>query len=110
MVSIILKFHAIPLPFHETKVTVIQKSRLKFTDAKHLKLHHSTKGQSNTPRRWFTNRSSYGRVDYYNQAGFVDRPRRNDCTAGQMDGEAGWWTTSGNIGPPPPTSKGHGSG
>ena len=22
-------------------------------------------------------------------------------TAGQMDGEAGWWTTSGNIGLPP---------
>ena len=34
--------------------------------------------------------------------GFVDRPRRSDCTAGQMDGEAGWWTTSGNIGLPPP--------
>ena len=34
-------------------------------------------------------------------AGFVDRPRRSDCTAGQMDGEAGWWTTSGNIGLPP---------
>ena len=32
--------------------------------------------------------------------GFVDRPRRSDCTAGQMDGEAGWWTTSGNIGLP----------
>ena len=31
----------------------------------------------------------------------VDRPRRSDCTAGQMDGEAGWWTTSGNIGLPP---------
>ena len=31
----------------------------------------------------------------------MDRPRRNDCTAGQMDGEAGWWTTSGNIGLPP---------
>ena len=30
--------------------------------------------------------------------GFVDRPRRSDCTAGQMDREAGWWTTSGNIG------------
>ena len=30
--------------------------------------------------------------------GFVDRPRRSDCTAGQIDGEAGWWTTSGNIG------------
>ena len=30
--------------------------------------------------------------------GFVDRPRQSDCTAGQMDGEAGWWTTSGNIG------------
>ena len=29
--------------------------------------------------------------------GFVDRPRRSDCTAGQMDGEAGWRTTSGNI-------------
>ena len=41
--------------------------------------------------------------------GFVDRPRRSDCTAGQMDGEAGWWTTCGNIGLPP-TSKGHGSG
>ena len=23
--------------------------------------------------------------------GFVDRPRRSDRTAGQMDGEAGWW-------------------
>ena len=33
--------------------------------------------------------------------GFVDRPRRSDCTAGQMDGEAGWWTTRGNIGLPP---------
>ena len=33
--------------------------------------------------------------------GFVDRPRRSDCTAGQMDGEAGWWTTNGNIGLPP---------
>ena len=33
--------------------------------------------------------------------GFVERPRRSDCTAGQMDGEAGWWTTSGNIGLPP---------
>ena len=36
-------------------------------------------------------------------SGFVDRPRRSDCTAGQMDGEAGWWTTSGNIGFPPLT-------
>ena len=27
--------------------------------------------------------------------------RRSDCTAGQMDGEAGWWTTCGNIGLPP---------
>ena len=33
--------------------------------------------------------------------GFVDRPRRSDCTAGQMDGKAGWWITSGNIGLPP---------
>ena len=32
---------------------------------------------------------------------FVDRPRRSDCTADQMDGETGWWTTSGNIGLPP---------
>ena len=31
----------------------------------------------------------------------MDRPRRSDCTAGQMDGEAGWWTTSGSIGLPP---------
>ena len=40
---------------------------------------------------------------------FVDRPRRSDCTAGQMDREAGWWTTSGNIGLPPLAS-GHVSG
>ena len=31
----------------------------------------------------------------------MDRPRRSDCTAGQMDEEAGWWTTSWNIGLPP---------
>ena len=30
--------------------------------------------------------------------GFEVRPRRSYCTAGQMDGEAGWRTTSGNIG------------
>ena len=30
----------------------------------------------------------------------VDGPRRGDCTAGQMDGEAGWWTASGKIGFP----------
>ena len=41
--------------------------------------------------------------------GFVDRPHRSDCTAGQMDGEAGWWTTSRKISLPP-NSKGHGSG
>ena len=33
--------------------------------------------------------------------GFVDRPCRSNCTAGEMDGEPGWWTTSGNIGLPP---------
>ena len=27
---------------------------------------------------------------------------RSDCTAGQMDGETGWWTTNGKIGLPPP--------
>ena len=32
--------------------------------------------------------------------GFVDRPRRGDCTAGQMDEESGWWTTSEKIGLP----------
>ena len=42
--------------------------------------------------------------------GFGCRPRQSDCTAGQMDGEASWWTTGGNIDSPPPTSKGHGSG
>ena len=30
--------------------------------------------------------------------GFVDMPRWIDCTASQMDGEAGWWTTSGKTG------------
>ena len=28
-------------------------------------------------------------------------PPECDCTDGQMDEEAGWWTTSGNIGLPP---------
>ena len=37
--------------------------------------------------------------------GFADRPCRSGCTAGQMDGETGWWTTNRNI-----THKGHGSG
>ena len=37
--------------------------------------------------------------------GFVDRPRRGDCSVGQMDGEAGWWTTSGKIGHPPPLAR-----
>ena len=29
--------------------------------------------------------------------GFVDRPLRREDTAGQMDGEAGCWTTNGKI-------------
>ena len=33
---------------------------------------------------------------------FVDNPNRSYGTAGQMDGEAGWWTTRGDIGLPPP--------
>ena len=32
--------------------------------------------------------------------GFVDGPRRVDCTAVQMDGEACWWTANGKIGIP----------
>ena len=35
--------------------------------------------------------------------GFVDRPHQSAYSAGQMDGEAGWWTTIGNIGLPPLT-------
>ena len=33
--------------------------------------------------------------------GFVDRPCWSDCTADQMDGEVGWWNSSGKIGLPP---------
>ena len=33
--------------------------------------------------------------------GVVDKPRLSDCTAGQRDEEAGWWTTSEKIGLPP---------
>ena len=32
---------------------------------------------------------------------WVDRPRRSECTAGQIDGVAGWWSTIRNIGLPP---------
>ena len=32
---------------------------------------------------------------------WIGKPRRSECTAGQMDGEAGWWTTSGKIVLPP---------
>ena len=35
--------------------------------------------------------------------GFVDRPCRSNCTAGQMDREVVWWTTNWNIRLPPPT-------
>ena len=31
---------------------------------------------------------------------FADKPRRTDCICVQMDGEAGWWTTSGTVGFP----------
>ena len=31
----------------------------------------------------------------------MDRPRLGDNTAGQIDGEADWWTTSGKMGLPP---------
>ena len=37
--------------------------------------------------------------------GPLDRPRRRDGTAGQMDGEAGRWTTNGKIGLPPTLEK-----
>ena len=30
----------------------------------------------------------------------MDRPRRSDCTAVHMDGDTGWWSTSGKIGLP----------
>ena len=33
--------------------------------------------------------------------GFVNRPLRSDCTAGQIDGEAYWWTTIWKIELPP---------
>ena len=38
--------------------------------------------------------------------GFVDRPRRNDCTAGQIS----WLVDHKREHRTPPTSKGHGSG
>ena len=40
-------------------------------------------------------------IHHISTPGFMDRPRRSDCTAGQMNGEPGWWTTSGKIGLPP---------
>ena len=33
----------------------------------------------------------------------MDIPRWSNCTAGQMDGKADWWTTSGKIGLSPLT-------
>ena len=43
--------------------------------------------------------------------GFVVIPRRSVGTACQMEGKAGWWTTSGNIGlPPPPLARVKGVG
>ena len=40
-------------------------------------------------------------MHYIVSPGSIDKPRQSDCTGGQMDREAGWWTTSGNIGLPP---------
>ena len=42
--------------------------------------------------------------------GFVDRPRRSDCTADQMDGEAAWQVDHRREHQTPPTSKGHWNG
>ena len=47
---------------------------------------------------WAMDEVSAGHVTGTRGSGIVDRPRRSDCTAGQMYGEAGWWTTSGNNG------------
>ena len=39
-------------------------------------------------------------------SGFVDRPHRSDCTAGQMEEEAGWWDHKReHRTPPPPLAK-----
>ena len=75
---------------HKVKVAVIQESKLTLNsrDTKHPELHHRKKRPSSRPRRWFTHidsqinkllledrftrcsgRSSFGRVDYYSQAG-----------------------------------------
>ena len=42
--------------------------------------------------------------------GFVDRPCRSDCTAGQMDPWRSWLVDHKREQRTPPTSKGHGSG
>ena len=46
---------------------------------------------------------------HINTIGFMVRPRRSECTADQIAGEAGWCTTSGKIGLPPYQGC-HGSG
>ena len=64
-----------------------------------MRINRAPKGRFNT--RHTSSLQLHPHTHHIVIPGFVDRPRRSDYTAGQMDGEAGWWTTIENIGLPP---------
>ena len=85
-----------------SKQTNLPSSNHTYTKStpKHIH-HHYAPSVTSTHTRHTSSLQLHPHTHHIVTPGFVDSPRRSDCTAGQMDGEAGWWTTSGNIGLPP---------
>ena len=75
------------------------KSYLHKVDAKHIH-HHYAPSVTSTHTTTIISSTAPTYAPHC-RPWICGQPRRSDCTAGQMDGEAGWWTTSGNIGLPP---------
>ena len=88
-----------PLPSSEQ--TNIPSSNHTYTKSTPKHIHHHYAPSVTSTTRHTSSLQLHPHMHHIVAPGFVDRPRRSDCTAGQMDGEAGCWTTSGNIGLPP---------
>ena len=64
----------------------------------HIQYHYASSVHPHT--RHTSSLQPHPYTNHVVKTGFVDRPRRNDGTAGQMEGKSGWWTISGKIGLP----------
>ena len=88
-----------PLPISEQ--TNLPSSNHTYTKSTPKHIHHNYAPSVNPHTRHTSSLQLHPHTHHIVTPGFMDRPRRRDGTAGHMDGKAGWWTTSGNIGLPP---------